>query len=508
MTSTPNANLFSRLFDNIDDDSRLAIETLDGRRISYRDLIARTGQFANLLVARGVNAGDRVAVQAEKSVENLVLYLAVVRAGAVYLPLNTAYTLNELDYFIGDAEPALVVCDPAKAEGIGALARKVGARVETLDASGGGSLSEAGAGQPSDFATVERGNDDLAAILYTSGTTGRSKGAMLSHDNLASNSQTLVDFWRFTDQDVLIHALPIYHTHGLFVASNVTLFARASMIFLNKFDPDAIIRLMPRATVLMGVPTFYTRLLQHPGLTQEATSHMRLFVSGSAPLLAETHREWSARTGHAVLERYGMTETNMNISNPYDGERVPGAVGVPLPGISARVVDPESGRPLGTDEIGMIEVKGPNVFKGYWRMPEKTEAEFRDDGFFITGDLGKVDAKGYFHIVGRGKDLVISGGFNVYPKEIESEIDALDGVVESAVIGVPHPDFGEGVTAVVVAKPGATINEATVLKALEGRLAKFKMPKRVLLEPELPRNTMGKVQKNVLRDKYKDLYAA
>jgi len=342
MTSTPNANLFSRLFDSLDDDSRLAIETLDGRRISYRDLIARTGQFANLLVARGVKAGDRVAVQAEKSVENLVLYLAVVRAGAVYLPLNTAYTLNELDYFIGDAEPALVVCDPAKAEGIGALARKVGARVETLDASGGGSLSEAAAGQPSDFATVERGNDDLAAILYTSGTTGRSKGAMLSHDNLASNSQTLVDFWRFTDQDVLIHALPIYHTHGLFVASNVTLFARASMIFLNKFDPDAIIRLMPRATVLMGVPTFYTRLLQHPGLTQEATSHMRLFVSGSAPLLAETHREWSARTGHAVLERYGMTETNMNISNPYDGERVPGAVGVPLPGISARVVDPES----------------------------------------------------------------------------------------------------------------------------------------------------------------------
>jgi len=508
MTSTPNANLFSRLFDSLDDDSRLAIETLDGRRISYRDLIARTGQFANLLVARGVKAGDRVAVQAEKSVENLVLYLAVVRAGAVYLPLNTAYTLNELDYFIGDAEPALVVCDPAKAEGIGALARKVGARVETLDASGGGSLSEAGAGQPSDFATVERGNDDLAAILYTSGTTGRSKGAMLSHDNLASNSQTLVDFWRFTDQDVLIHALPIYHTHGLFVASNVTLFARASMIFLNKFDPDAIIRLMPRATVLMGVPTFYTRLLQHPGLTQEATSHMRLFVSGSAPLLAETHREWSARTGHAVLERYGMTETNMNISNPYDGERVPGAVGVPLPGISARVVDPESGRPLGTDEIGMIEVKGPNVFKGYWRMPEKTKAEFRDDGFFITGDLGKVDAKGYFHIVGRGKDLVISGGFNVYPKEIESEIDALDGVVESAVIGVPHPDFGEGVTAVVVAKPGATIDEASVLKALEGRLAKFKMPKRVLLEPELPRNTMGKVQKNVLRDRYKDLYAA
>jgi malonyl-CoA/methylmalonyl-CoA synthetase len=351
-----------------------------------------------------------------------------------------------------------------------------------------------------------RGNDDLAAILYTSGTTGRSKGAMLSHDNLASNSLTLVDYWRFTDKDVLIHALPIYHTHGLFVASNVTLFARASMIFLPKLDPELIIKLMPRSTVLMGVPTFYTRLLQSPNLTKETTSHMRLFISGSAPLLADTHREWSARTGHAVLERYGMTETNMNTSNPYDGERVPGAVGFPLPGVSARVVDPETGKQLAADEIGMIEVKGPNVFKGYWRMPEKTKSEFRDDGFFITGDLGKIDAKGYVHIVGRGKDLVISGGFNVYPKEIESEIDAIDGVVESAVIGLPHADFGEGVTAVVVPQKGAKLDEAAILHALDGRLAKFKMPKRVLFEDDLPRNTMGKVQKNVLRDKYKTLY--
>jgi malonyl-CoA/methylmalonyl-CoA synthetase len=502
-----NANLFYRLFDGLDDPNRLAIETLDGQRISYGDLIARAGQMANVLVADGVKPGDRVAAQTEKSVPGLVLYLAAVRAGAVYLPLNTAYTLNELEYFIGDAEPSLVVCDPAKAEGIGAIAAKVGAKVMTLGADGKGSLTEAAAKASPEFATVARTDDDLAAILYTSGTTGRSKGAMLTHDNLASNSLSLVDYWRFTDKDVLIHALPIYHTHGLFVASNVTLFARASMIFLPKFDPELIIKLMARATVLMGVPTFYTRLLQSPALSHESTKHMRLFVSGSAPLLADTHREWAARTGHAVLERYGMTETNMNTSNPYDGDRVPGAVGHPLPGVSVRVTDPETGKELAREAIGMIEVKGPNVFKGYWRMPEKTKAEFRDDGFFITGDLGKIDGKGYVHILGRGKDLVISGGFNVYPKEIESEIDAMPGVIESAVIGVPHADFGEGVTAVVVCDSNARLDEASVLKALDGRLAKFKMPKRVIVVDELPRNAMGKVQKNILRDTYAKIYA-
>jgi malonyl-CoA/methylmalonyl-CoA synthetase len=507
MNAQPNANLFSRLFDTLDNPARLAIETADGQRITYGDLIAMSGRFANYLVSRGVKVGDRVAAQTEKSVAGLVLYLATVRTGAIYLPLNTAYTLNELDYFISDAEPSLVVCDPSKADGLAQIAAKVGAKVDTLDASGKGSLTEGAAKTSADFTTAQRGNDDLAAILYTSGTTGRSKGAMLSHDNLASNSLTLVDYWRFTDKDVLIHALPIYHTHGLFVASNVTLFARGSMIFLNKFDADQIIDLMARATVLMGVPTFYTRLLQNPRLTREATQHMRLFISGSAPLLAETHREWSARTGHAVLERYGMTETNMNTSNPYDGDRVPGAVGHPLPGVSARVTDPETGKELARDEIGMIEVKGPNVFKGYWRMPEKTKSEFRDDGFFITGDLGKIDTKGYVHIIGRGKDLVISGGFNVYPKEIENEIDAIPGVTESAVIGVPHADFGEGVTAVVVKDKGAQLEETAILKALDGRLAKFKMPKRVLFVDELPRNTMGKVQKNVLRDAYAKLYA-
>src|SRR5712671_6062708 len=501
-----NANLFSRLFDTLDDPARLAIETTDGQRISYGELISRVGQMANVLVSRGVKPGDRVAAQTEKSVPGLVLYLAAVRAGAVYLPLNTAYTLNELEYFIGDAEPSLVVCDPAKAQGIGAIAAKVGAKVETLGADGKGSLTEAAAKAPAKFETVARADDDLAAILYTSGTTGRSKGAMLTHNNLASNSLSLVDYWRFTDKDVLIHALPIYHTHGLFVASNVVLFARASMIFLPKFDPDLIIKLMARATVLMGVPTFYTRLLQSPALSHESTRHMRLFVSGSAPLLADTHREWAARTGHAVLERYGMTETNMNTSNPYDGDRVAGAVGHALPGVSVRVTDPETGSELARDTIGMIEVRGPNVFGGYWRMPEKTKAEFRDDGFFITGDLGKIDDKGYLHILGRGKDLVISGGFNVYPKEIESEIDAMPGVVESAVIGVPHADFGEGITAVVVCDKGAHVDETSVLRALDGRLAKFKMPKRVIVVDELPRNAMGKVQKNILRDTYAKIY--
>jgi malonyl-CoA/methylmalonyl-CoA synthetase len=507
MNPAANANLFSRLFDGLDDPKRLAIETHDGGHISYGELIARAGQMANVLVARGVKPGDRVAVQVEKSVANIVLYLGTVRAGAVYLPLNTAYTLNELDYFIGDAEPSLVVCDPSKAEGLAPIAAKVKAGVETLGADGKGSLTEAADKASSEFTTVARANDDLAAILYTSGTTGRSKGAMLTHDNLASNSLSLVGYWRFTDKDVLIHALPIYHTHGLFVATNVTLFARASMIFLPKLDPDLMIKLMARATVLMGVPTFYTRLLQNSALSRDTTKHMRLFISGSAPLLAETHREWSARTGHAVLERYGMTETNMNTSNPYDGERVPGAVGFPLPGVSVRVTEPETGKELPREEIGMIEVKGPNVFKGYWRMPEKTKSEFRDDGFFITGDLGKIDGKGYVHILGRGKDLVISGGFNVYPKEIESEIDAMPGVIESAVIGVPHADFGEGVTAVLVCNKGADVTEAAVLNALDGRIAKFKMPKRVFVVDELPRNTMGKVQKNVLRDTYKDIYA-
>jgi malonyl-CoA/methylmalonyl-CoA synthetase len=497
---TDTANLFARIA-AIADPGRPLIETADGRRLSYGDVMARSARFANALRALGVAPDDRVAVQVEKTPEALILYLAALRAGAVYLPLNTAYTLAELEYFIGDSEPKLIVCDPGRRDGLIAITDRVGARVETLGADGRGSLTDRAAAQPSDFTTCPRTSDDLAAILYTSGTTGRSKGAMLSHANLVSNAQTLVEAWRFSAADVLIHALPIYHTHGLFVATNTVLFAGASLLFLPKFDAEEILRLMPRATALMGVPTFYTRLLRLPGLTEGATRHMRLFVSGSAPLLAETHREFAERTGHRILERYGMTETNMNTSNPCDGDRIAGTVGFPLKGVSLRIADAETGRVLPHGAIGVIEVKGPNVFKGYWRMPEKTAAEFRADGFFITGDLGQIDGRGYLTIVGRARDLVITGGFNVYPKEVESEIDLLPGVVESAVIGVPHPDFGEAVVAVVVATPGAT-DEAAILAALRDRLAKFKLPKRVLIVAELPRNAMGKVQKAALRQTY------
>ena len=500
------ANLFDILQSGIADPDATAIETAAGERISYGDLVARTGRMANTLVSLGVGPGDRVAAQVEKSVEAIILYLATVRAGAVFLPLNTGYTPAEMDYFIGDATPAVLVCDPARADALAKGAGSAGARILTLDAGGQGSLTDAVASQPVDFATVARDADDLAALLYTSGTTGRSKGAMLTHGNLVSNTHALREAWRYDASDVLIHALPIFHTHGLFVATNVTLFSGASMIFLPKFDPDRIMGLMDRATVLMGVPTFYVRLLQDDRLDRATTAHMRLFISGSAPLLAETHRDWQARTGHAILERYGMTETNMNASNPYDGDRIAGTVGMPLPGTEIIVTDPETGAELPRGEIGMIEVRGPNVFKGYWQMPEKTAAELRPNGFFITGDLGKFDERGYLHIVGRGKDLIITGGFNVYPKEIETEIDALPGVVESAVIGLPHGDFGEGVTAVVVPSGPDAISEKDVLAALDGRLARFKQPKRVLFMDELPRNTMGKVQKNLLRDRFADLY--
>jgi malonyl-CoA/methylmalonyl-CoA synthetase len=488
--------------------AKVFIETPEGRKVTYGDLAKGSARIANVLATRGVVAGDRVAVQVDKSPDAILLYLACLRAGAAFLPLNTAYTPAEIAYFLGDARPRVFVCEPQNRDKLLAVAQSAGVcHVETLGMREDGSLMEAAQAAFDTFDDVPRGPDDLAAILYTSGTTGRSKGAMLSHDNLASNALTLADYWRVTQNDVLIHALPIYHTHGLFVAMNSMLLAGGSMFFLPKLDPDLMLQLMSRgATMMMGVPTFYTRLLQHPGLTTEATKNMRLFVSGSAPLLAETHREWTQRTGHAILERYGMTETNMNTSNPYEGDRVPGSVGFPLPGISVRITHPESAAVLPQDEIGMIEVKGPNVFKGYWNMPEKTAAEFRSDGFFITGDLGKIDARGYVSIVGRDKDLVITGGFNVYPIEVETEIDALPGVIESAVVGVPHPDFGEGVTALIVPRKGADISESQVIAALETRLAKFKLPKRVVFVDELPRNAMGKVQKAAIRATYSDLY--
>ncbi|UXN57427.1 malonate--CoA ligase [Phyllobacterium zundukense] len=480
---------------------------VDSTRIwTYNDTLALSGRIANAMDKLGIRPGDRVAVQVEKSAESLILYLACLRSGAVYLPLNTAYTLAELDYFIGDAEPRLVVVASAAREGIEKIAEPHGAIVETFDADGCGSLLDLARDEPSDFVDASRSADDLAAILYTSGTTGRSKGAMLTHGNLLSNALTLRDYWRVTDSDRLIHALPIFHTHGLFVATNVTLLAGASMFLLSKFDPDEVISLMPHATMLMGVPTFYVRLLQSPRLNREAVANIRLFISGSAPLLGEIHTEFQARTGHAILERYGMTETNMNTSNPYEGKRIAGTVGFPLPGVTVRVTDPATGLVLPPEETGMIEIKGPNVFKGYWRMLEKTAAEFTTDGFFISGDLGKIDGDGYVHIVGRGKDLVISGGYNIYPKEVEGEIDQIEGVVESAVIGVPHPDFGEGVTAIVVCKPGAALDEKAIVSALQDRLARYKQPKRIIFAEDLPRNTMGKVQKNILRQQYADLY--
>ncbi len=488
-------------------EARPCLVALDGTAYSYAEVEAHSARYAAALSACGVKPGDRVAVQVEKSPEALFLYLGAVRAGGVFLPLNTAYTSAELDYFLGDAEPALFVGAPEQAEPLAELAARHAARFESLGAAGEGSLPQLAGQAPGPWMDADRGPEDLAAILYTSGTTGRSKGAMLSHANLRSNAEALVETWRFTGGDVLIHALPIFHTHGLFVATNVSLLVGAAMIYLPKFNADEVMLAMPRATVLMGVPTFYTRLLAHPGLTREATRHMRLFISGSAPLLADTHRDFFARTGHAILERYGMTETGMNTSNPYEGERVAGSVGFPLPGVSLRVTDPETGSELAPGEVGVIEVKGPNVFGGYWRMPEKTKAEFRADGYFITGDLGTIDERGYVFILGRGKDLVISGGFNVYPKEVELEIDALPGVVESAIVGVPHPDFGEAVVAIIVADD-RDLTETEVIGALRPRLAGYKLPKRVVIVDELPRNSMAKVQKNALRERYRDLFSA
>lgn len=503
-------NLYDLLASRFPSDrGRPFIETEGGTTYGYAELEAVSGRYARLLADLGVTKGDRVAVQVEKSPEAVFLYLACLRAGAAYLPLNTAYTRAEVEYFLSDAEPRVAVCRPGQEDAFREAGRAAGlAHVLTLGQAGEGTLPERAAALDPAFPTVAAAADDLAAILYTSGTTGRSKGAMMSHRNLASNALTLHACWGFRPDDVLLHALPIFHTHGLFVATHCVLLNGTSMLFLPKFEPESAFRLLPRATVMMGVPTFYTRLLADPRLTREATAHMRLFVSGSAPLLAETHREFRARTGQAILERYGMTETGMLTSNPLDGERVPGTVGFALPGVELRVADPETGRALGTEEVGVIEVRGPNVFSGYWRMPEKTRAEFRPDGYFVTGDVGKVDGRGYVHIVGRAKDLVICGGYNVYPKEVEGVVDALDGIAESAVVGVPHPDFGEAVVAVARRSAGARApSEEQVIAACKERLANYKVPKRVFFVDDLPRNAMGKVQKNLLRDQHKDLFS-
>jgi malonyl-CoA/methylmalonyl-CoA synthetase len=506
-----NQNLFAALRAAFPADlDAVAVETGEGLAYSWRDLERATAMMANLLRSLRLPEGARIAVQVEKSVEAMMLYLATLRAGYVFLPLNTAYQSAEIEYFIGNAEPAVVVCSSSNAGWVGKIAARAGIRhVLTLDEDRTGTLLERAARCSDRHAIAARGQDDLAAILYTSGTTGRSKGAMLTHGNLLSNAVVLKDYWGWKPGDVLIHALPIFHVHGLFVALHGALLNGSKMIWLGKFDPALVVRRMPEATVFMGVPTLYVRMLAEPGLTRAAAANMRLFVAGSAPLLIETFNAWKERTGHTILERYGMSETIMLTSNPYDpvqGERRGGTVGFPLPGVGLRV-RADDGRECVADEVGGIEVRGPNVFRGYWRMPEKTREEFTADGWFKTGDVGKIDGRGYVVIVGRSKDLIISGGYNVYPAEIEGYINELPGVAESALVGVPHPDFGEVGVAVVTARPGAQLDGGAIVAALKARLANFKIPKRCFVVDELPRNTMGKVQKNLLRERHKDIFA-
>jgi len=515
-----NANLFCALRAAFPSDlDQIAVETTSpqGEPLLYtwRDLDHASARIANLLASLKLPVGSRVAVQVEKSVEAMLLYLATLRAGYVFLPLNTAYQSGEIEYFVGNAEPAVVVCTPGNFGWVSKIAFKAGTQhVFTLGDDRTGSLLDRAAHHADDHPPVEKGADDLAAILYTSGTTGRSKGAMLTHGNLLSNAVTLKDYWGFQPGDVLIHALPIFHVHGLFVAIHAALLNGSKMIWMAKFDPKAVLGAMPRATVFMGVPTLYVRLLAEAGLNKDATKNMRLFIAGSAPLLIETFNAWRERTGHTILERYGMSETIMLTSNPYSAdarhggqnERRGSTVGFPLPGVGVRVVD-DAGKAVPVGEIGNIQVLGPNVFKGYWRMPEKTAEEFTQDGWFKTGDVGKVDERGYVSIVGRSKDLIISGGYNVYPAEIESAINDMPGVAESAVVGVPHPDFGEVGVAVVIATAGAKPDGEAILAQLKAQLANFKIPKRCFVATELPRNTMGKVQKNLLREQHKGLFA-
>jgi malonyl-CoA/methylmalonyl-CoA synthetase len=515
-----NENLFAALRGGFPADlDTIAVETADGPDAplfyTWRDLERGTAMIANLLESLGLPEGARVAVQTEKSVEALMLYLAVLRAGFVYLPLNTAYQSGEIEYFVGNAEPSVVVCSGRNFQWVSRIAFKAGTQhVFTLDDDRTGSLLERAAWQPDTHTPAVRRADDLAAILYTSGTTGRSKGAMLSHGNMLSNARTLQAYWGWRTPaqggDVLIHALPIFHVHGLFVASHGALLNGSKMIWFARFDPKATIARFAEATVFMGVPTLYVRLLAEPALTRAACAHMRLFLAGSAPLLPETFNAFRERSGHTIVERYGMSETIMLTSNPYhaaDGERRAGTVGFALPGVSVRVHD-DQGRPCPPGEIGNIQVQGPNVFKGYWRMPEKTAEEFTADGWFRTGDVGKMDADGRTSIVGRSKDLIITGGYNVYPAEVEGYLNEMPGVAESAVIGVPHPDFGEGVVAVVVPRSGAQPEPTELIGSLKAQIANFKVPKQLFLVDELPRNTMGKVQKNLLREQHKTLFAA
>jgi malonyl-CoA/methylmalonyl-CoA synthetase len=494
--------LYDKLFGRHSKKSTPFLHLVNGDIISHAEFLDRSSCFANLFIAMGLKPDDRVAVQIDKSPDAVSLYAACVQAGLIFLPLNTAYTSDEVIYFVENSGAALFVCQEIRSREMKVVSKMTGARLETLNSEGGGSLAVLADDQSDFFTTVSRDGDDLAALLYTSGTTGRSKGAMLTQSNLLSNAQTLSEFWHFTADDVLLHALPIFHTHGLFVALNITLLAGGSLIFMPKFNADFLIKHMYRATTMMGVPTFYTRLLDDPRFSMQVAQHMRLFISGSAPLLAETHVAFEKRTGHRILERYGMTETNMNTSNPLEGERRAGTVGFPLPGVMLKITDSATGKTLPNGDIGQIEVSGPNVFKGYWQMPEKTAEELRENGFFITGDLGQIDEDGYLKIVGRNKDLIISGGYNIYPKEIEMLINNQQNVLESAVIGIPHSDLGESIIALIVAEKGRMPDINQISDNIAQSLAKFKQPKKLIVVAQLPRNTMGKVQKNVLRETY------
>jgi len=499
----PMSNLYAHIQSTLREQRERAVIATEERTLSGAQLDTLVAQFANALQAQNLRTGDRVAAQVEKSLDNVALYLACLRIGAVYLPLNSAYRAAEIEYFLGDATPKIFVSTPERESELQETARKTNvATLLTLGTHNDGSLAALVTANADTAPTVERTSDDLAVICYTSGTTGRSKGAMITHGNLLSNAQALVRLWGFNASDTLLHALPLYHIHGLFVALHCALLSGAKIILQNSFNAANVLHALPRASVMMGVPTFYTRLLAEPNFNRDTTRTVRLFVSGSAPLLADTFAAFEQRTGQRILERYGMTETEIITSNPLDGERCAGTVGLPLPDVSVRVVD-ENGKPCASGEVGVVEVRGPSVFKGYWNLPEKTKAEMRD-GYFITGDLGMFEPDGYLRLVGRAKDLIISGGLNVYPKEIEEAIEALDGVAESAVFAIPHPDFGEAVAAAVTLKKGSPLTPKTIIDELRINLAAFKTPKRVYVLDELPRNAMSKVQKNALRERYKN----
>ena len=496
-----NQNFFAAVAAAIGCDAeQVLLETDDGKLYTRGDILRESARLAGLLCDAGAVRGDRIAVQVDKSPAALSLYLACLRAGLVYLPLNIAYQRAELAYFLQDARPRVVVCRPESSPLLGELSAGR-AEVFTLDHQGRGSLTDAAASLPHEFKTADCATDDLAVIIYTSGTTGRSKGAMVTHRNLLSNARVLVDYWGFSDRDVLLHALPVFHIHGLFVANHCALLSGAKLLWHRKFDPVLVLRDLARATVMMGVPTFYTRLLAHPGFGRDACESVRLFISGSAPLQLETFKEFKERSGHSILERYGMSEAGMICSNPLHGERRAGSVGLPLPGVSVRIAQ-DYDIPVAPGAVGGIQIKGENVFAGYWENPDKTRLEFTDDGYFRTGDLGAFDSDGYLSIVGRAKDLIISGGYNVYPKEIEIALDALPGVMESAVFGIPHADFGEAVAAVLVPKQGVLLDTTAMIVELRKNLANYKVPKQILLVEELPRNAMGKVQKALLRERY------